>query len=201
MFLYQSSHFLDSVMFDRCPVTRPNYSVSKIPNVNVTTNAYRNIYAYSQSILWTAYGLALGVSLLSVISGVVIYFVNHGSNKGKFTTMLRTTRTADVTTELSVEDAKGMDPVPDHIADVAISFHDVQGQNLGKEMASVESNTETEPHEAPRTPEILPEPVAEPIVLIEVAEPDNESGSDQVSRPSSWFIGTQQHIMYHGANH
>lgn len=93
---------------------------------------YRNIYAYSQCILWTAYGIALGVPILSVILGVMIYFVNHGSYSSKFSTILRTTRAADITTGLNIEDVNGKDPLPDHIADATISFHNDQGQNPAK---------------------------------------------------------------------
>lgn len=172
-----------------------------MPDVEVTLTTYRNIYTYSQSILWTAYGIALGVSILGVILGVIIYFVNHGSYSSKFSTILRTTRTADITTEFNAEDVMGMDPLPDHINDATISFHNSQCQSPGKEAANVESYTETivaETPEATQTAEVSKSADATGITGL-----DGESGSssDGESRPASWFTGTQRDVMYHEVDH
>lgn len=71
-------------------------------------------------------------------------------------------------------------------------------KTLLKKIANIELNTETELREIPRTPE-TPETL-EPTESTEVAGSDEES-SDRVLRPSSWFIGTQRDIMYHGVGH
>ncbi|BCR91321.1 uncharacterized protein ACHE_70164A [Aspergillus chevalieri] len=175
-------------------VFQPNYSMSDIPDVNVTMITYRNIYAYSQSILWTAYGTALAVSFLSVILGVIIFFVNHGSYSSKFSTVMRTTRTADISTGLNAEDAKGIDPTPGHINNANIYFNDGPNQKLGRSVTNVEPNAEKE----------VPETV-ERTRTAEVSEPTEavlDGGlspvSDQESRPPSWFVEMQRD---HGADH
>lgn len=194
--VFQYALFL-SLLFDHANKSlhyRPNYSMSDIPDVNVTMITYHNIYAYSQSILWTAYGTALAVSFLGVILGVTIFFVKHGSYSSKFSTIMRTTRTADISTGLNAEDVKGMDSTPGHIIDASIYFNDGMSQKPGKNVTNVESNAETE----------VPETV-ERTQISEVSEPteagfDGESSpvSDQESRSPSWFVDMQRD---HGADH
>jgi hypothetical protein len=36
-------------------------SVEAVPDTNVTINSYRNIYIYTRSVLWAAYGTALNI--------------------------------------------------------------------------------------------------------------------------------------------
>lgn len=87
-----------------------------MPETNVTITSYHSIYMYTRSILWAAYGTALGATALSVIAGVLVYFSNDGSYSTKFSTVFRVTQGAKVSTNLSMKDYSGLDPLPDHIA-------------------------------------------------------------------------------------
>ncbi|KOC11224.1 hypothetical protein AFLA70_262g001331 [Aspergillus flavus AF70] len=95
---------------------QPNYTAKAVPETNVTITSYHSIYMYTRSILWAAYGTALGATALSVIVGVLVYFSNDGSYSTKFSTVFRVTQGAKVSTNLSMKDYSGLDPLPDHIA-------------------------------------------------------------------------------------
>ncbi|OOO11133.1 hypothetical protein OAory_01076030 [Aspergillus oryzae] len=95
---------------------QPNYTAKAVPETNVTITSYHSIYMYTRSILWAAYGTALGATALSVIAGVLVYFSNDGSYSTKFSTVFRVTQGAKVSTNLSMKDYSGLDPLPDHIA-------------------------------------------------------------------------------------
>jgi hypothetical protein len=94
---------------------RPNYTATPLPETNVTLTSYHNIYVYTRSILWTAYGVAIGVTFLGVLAGSLVYLLNHGSYSSKFSTILRVTRGATVSADLSMEDCNGLDPLPEHL--------------------------------------------------------------------------------------
>lgn len=100
---------------------RPNYTVQAVPNTNVTITSYRNIYVYTRSILWAAYGTALGVTVLCVIAGILLYLSADGSYTSKFSTIFRVTQGAMVSIDLSKKDYSGLDPLPDHIANAQMT--------------------------------------------------------------------------------
>lgn len=82
----------------------------------MTLTSNRNIYSYSRPILWVAYGIAIGVTCISVAVGVFIFLANHGSFTTQFSTILRVTYAASVNTDLNLKDCNGLDPLPKHIA-------------------------------------------------------------------------------------
>lgn len=100
---------------------RPNYTVQAVPNTNVTINSYRNIYVYTRSILWAAYGTALGVTALCVTAGILLYLSADGSYTSKFSTIFRVTQGATVSIDLDTKDYSGLDPLPDHIANAQMT--------------------------------------------------------------------------------
>ncbi|CAG7924479.1 unnamed protein product [Penicillium olsonii] len=110
--------FMASQMF------QPNYTVNNIPETNVTVTSYHNIYVYSRSVLWAAYGTALGVTLLTVVAGILVYFSNGGSYSTKFSTIFRITQGAIVSTDLGAKDYSGLEPTPDHIANAKMTILD-----------------------------------------------------------------------------
>ncbi|KAF7625219.1 hypothetical protein AFLA_002093 [Aspergillus flavus NRRL3357] len=97
-------------------IFQPNYTVKAVPETNVTITSYHSIYIYNRPILWAAYGTARGATALSSIAGVLVYFSNGGSYGTKFSTVFRVTQGAKVSTNLSMKDYSGFDPLPDHIA-------------------------------------------------------------------------------------
>lgn len=124
---------------------RPNYTVEAVPDTNVTINSYRNIYIYTRSVLWAAYGTALGVTALCVTAGVLLYHSTDGSYSSKFSTIFRVTQGAMVSIDLSMKDYSGLDPLPDNIANAEIST----GYNQGC-LATTSSTTPLDhPHRGP----------------------------------------------------
>ncbi|CAG8081645.1 unnamed protein product [Penicillium olsonii] len=86
----------------------------------MTISTYRNMYNYSRSTLWVTYGVALGVTLLSAIAGILAWMSSQGSYSNKFSTILRITQGATISTELKPEDYSGFDPLPDYIANAQL---------------------------------------------------------------------------------
>lgn len=81
------------------------------------------MYTYSASILWTAYGLAIGASLLSVLVGFVAVARNGGTYSGsKFSTILRVVTNAQLRPTLLYDDTDGKDPVPAEVEDITVTF-------------------------------------------------------------------------------
>ncbi|KAJ6191440.1 hypothetical protein N7519_001461 [Penicillium mononematosum] len=77
---------------------QPNYTVEAVPDTNVTIHSYRNI-TYTRSVLWAAYGTALGITALCVTAGIILYLSTDGS----------------------YSNYSGLDPLPDHIANAEIT--------------------------------------------------------------------------------
>lgn len=88
----------------------------------MTMTFYRNVYSYSQSILWTAYATAIGVSLACVLLGPMAYRLNNGSYTTQFSTILRTTRHAEFSNDIRMSDASGKSPLPTCVSQSTIVF-------------------------------------------------------------------------------
>lgn len=115
---------------NRTDIDRPNYSIPSAPsNVNITVSNWSDVYTYSKPILWTAYGIALGFTLLSTCLGIIAHFTNNGSYTTKFSTILRTTQQASVSPPLKPKDCSGKDPLPDSIAKSTICLFSGKGVN------------------------------------------------------------------------
>lgn len=82
----------------------------------------RNTYAYSRAILWITYGIAIFLTLLSVLLGMLANRANHGSYSSTFSTIMRTTRNATLSSEIRLADCSGKDPLPEYVSDATISF-------------------------------------------------------------------------------
>lgn len=87
----------------------------------MTITSYHNIYVYSRSILWAAYGTAVSVTTLSVAAGILLYFSNDGSYSTKFSTIFRVTQGAVISTDLRMRDCSGLEPLPNHIANAKMT--------------------------------------------------------------------------------
>ncbi|KAJ9265596.1 hypothetical protein DTO195F2_1635 [Paecilomyces variotii] len=102
---------------------QPDYSSPYAPSdTNVTIIENRNTYAYSRAILWITYGIAIFLTLLSVLLGMLANRANHGSYSSTFSTIMRTTRNATLSSEIRLSDCSGKDPLPEYVSDATISF-------------------------------------------------------------------------------
>ncbi|KAL6890776.1 hypothetical protein GGI43DRAFT_430389 [Trichoderma evansii] len=103
---------------------QPNYSSPYAPpDVAVAVTAYALIYSYAAGTLWLAYGIALGMTLLSIVLGIISIHYNGGSSyTTKFSTILRAAYCIDLSEAIRPEDTDGKDPTPRYIKKLAISF-------------------------------------------------------------------------------
>ncbi|QYT02661.1 hypothetical protein H0G86_009655 [Trichoderma simmonsii] len=106
------------------PLLRPNYSSPYAPpDVAMTLTAYSIIYSYAARTLWLAYGIAIGMTLLSILLGFVSIYYNDGfSYMTKFSTILRIAYCIDLSEPVRPEDTDGKDPTPRYIGNLTISF-------------------------------------------------------------------------------
>lgn len=101
------------------PDLQPNTSSTYHPNATLVHFSTReNIYLYSASKLWLAYGLAISATFLIVVFGIVAIVANDASFSNKFSTVLRMGRGAELTEEggsglkegIKEEDFQGRNP-------------------------------------------------------------------------------------------
>ncbi|KAK1238039.1 hypothetical protein MKX08_002618 [Trichoderma sp. CBMAI-0020] len=106
------------------PLLQPNYtSPYAPPDINVTVTTYALAYSYAAQTLWFAYGIALGMTLLSLILGIISIYHNGGASyTTKFSTILRTAYCIDFSEPIRPEDTDGKDPTPRYINELTVSF-------------------------------------------------------------------------------
>lgn len=111
---------------------QPNYSSPYAPaeKSEVTFNTFHNVYIYSASTLWVAYGLAIFLTLIALGLGIWSMILNDGTFTNDFSTILRTSRAAELSDELRDEDRDGRQPLPKRLARARIRIDVVAG---GKE--------------------------------------------------------------------
>jgi hypothetical protein len=102
---------------------RPNYtSPYAPPYINVTLVTFSNVYTYSADLLWLAYGMAIGATIISIITGFITVSVNNGSYSDGFSTVLRIASNISLSRPLQFDETTGKQPTPDHVKDIVVSF-------------------------------------------------------------------------------
>jgi hypothetical protein len=114
------------------------------------------VYEYAGHRLWLAYGLAIAISALIVIAGLVVMYLSSAAYSSSFSTILRLGRGAHLSQEIVDGDHDGKDPLPEYLEKTTISFagtglwkKDADG-NADYELVSVqahEPSTTQESHE------------------------------------------------------
>ncbi|KAI0112242.1 hypothetical protein GGR51DRAFT_60601 [Nemania sp. FL0031] len=100
---------------------QPNVSsefAPPMPNVNITT--YEPMYHYSFRQLWIAYGIAIMVSAISSMFGLLAIFFGHASYSSHFSSVFRTAYSSSLEVTMRPEDMKATDPLPKYIAKAAL---------------------------------------------------------------------------------
>lgn len=124
---------------------RPNYSSLYAPDLtNVTFSNYHNVYIYSASKLWLAYGSAILASAAAVVAGLLALRANGVSYTDSFSTALRTTRNAELTVSIHRLDIGGHDPLPRYLADAEVTFRNIDVEVAGRgtaEQGGVDENS------------------------------------------------------------
>lgn len=115
-------------MYTRVPadvgkILRPNKSSSyKPPQSQVTFTTISPVYEYSGHRLWLAYGLAIAISVLIVIAGLIVMYLSSAAYNSSFSTILRLGRGADLSQEIVDGDHDGKEPLPEYLEKATISF-------------------------------------------------------------------------------
>jgi len=92
-------------------LARPYYLAAQSKPTTITEHVPRNVYAYATRRLWIAYGLALVLTLLVVGVGCA-HVVNAGATySNRFSTVLRTTRGAELDALIEAQYRGGEEPV------------------------------------------------------------------------------------------
>ncbi|KEQ66144.1 uncharacterized protein M437DRAFT_72949 [Aureobasidium melanogenum CBS 110374] len=108
------------------PLLQPDHDTPHYPPpVNITIVTYYSQYEYAAAMLGLAYGTAVLMATIIVVLGCIAIFSSGLSYSSSFSTVLRTTSHASVSTEISREDAVGQDPLPKHLAEATITFEHV----------------------------------------------------------------------------
>ena len=101
--------------------TRPDYnSISAPSTANVTLLKSHNVYAYTAWKLGVAYGIAIGLTTISVIYGMTITLLSGRSYSDNFSTVFRAARGASVSVPIPDEDLDGADPLPRYLSKACI---------------------------------------------------------------------------------
>ncbi|OQO04768.1 hypothetical protein B0A48_09692 [Cryoendolithus antarcticus] len=90
--------------------------------VPVTFTSYDTVYAYSATTLWVAYGLAIALSTVAIAIGLYSMIVERAYYSADFSTIMRVTRAARLSSTIADEDTAGRSPLPKHLANANISF-------------------------------------------------------------------------------
>lgn len=133
---------------------RPNYSSPFAPpqHVNVSLETYHNVYHYDQVTLWIAYGLAILFTLLAAVAGMAALIINGASYSDNFSTIVRISRTAELSVEVMDYDGSGHDPLPTYLKHARIDL----GANAENTKAVETAETPSEQQSLVSTPQNPP---------------------------------------------
>ena len=104
-------------------LARPRYLATQSTPTLITEQVPRNVYAYAVQRLWIAYGLALALTLLVVGLGSANLLKAGATYSNRFSTVLRTTRGAEIDTLIPTEYRGGEDPVPHAVRVAKLRLH------------------------------------------------------------------------------
>lgn len=102
----------------------------------VTFNTYHNVYVYAYATPWVAYGLAIFFTAIAMALGMLAIALNNGTYTNDFSTILRTSRAAEMSEEVREEERDGRQPLPRLLAKAQIIVDPDAG---GKRSESSES--------------------------------------------------------------
>ena len=122
--------FCSTIRNSRANITccRPNSSSIYYPaKTKVTSSTRENVYIYAAHKLWLAYGLAIGFTALIAIFGMAAIVANHAPFSNKFSTILRLSRGAQISSEIKQTDLSAQDPLPAYAGEA--TDHDYEAES------------------------------------------------------------------------
>ncbi|KAK5165936.1 uncharacterized protein LTR77_008860 [Saxophila tyrrhenica] len=115
-----------SLLSDKILQPNPTSAYAPPLEADVTTTRTHNIYIYAARTLWLAYGIAIAFTLLSVVAGTVALVLNGASFSNDFSTIVRVSRVAMLSEEVTQSDGDGTEPLPRHLKDSRLSMKRAQ---------------------------------------------------------------------------
>lgn len=73
------------------------------------------MYTYNKGTLWIAYGIAMAFTAMAVAGGLTAMILDSASYSNYFSSILRISRTARLSTKIQPQDGTGQDPLPDYL--------------------------------------------------------------------------------------
>jgi hypothetical protein len=114
---------------------RPNLTdAANLPQTEVASETYRNVYVYTRRRLCTAYGTAILVATVAILLGLHTVFTVGASYSNEFSTILRVSRHAHLSREVTYEDATGQDPLPKYLAKTTLTITKSDDEDEGVPM-------------------------------------------------------------------
>ncbi|GIZ43095.1 hypothetical protein CKM354_000633600 [Cercospora kikuchii] len=111
------------------------------PPVDVAFKTYGNIYAYDSFKLWLSYGLAIGITILNVIFGLVSMFRTGISFTANFSSIIRIAKIASIDANMTEPDFPGKDPCPKDVAEAQLvvdsRFDDMSGTHRVRDFGAI----------------------------------------------------------------
>ncbi|KAE9362836.1 hypothetical protein N431DRAFT_564988 [Stipitochalara longipes BDJ] len=87
------------------------------PNTNVTAWTYQNICTYSANILWGAYGISIGYTLVIILTVLYVVYSEKGFHKTDFSTILRVAHNVQLSHAIQTSETSGKAPLPERLED------------------------------------------------------------------------------------
>ncbi|KAJ2987773.1 hypothetical protein NUW58_g4324 [Xylaria curta] len=82
----------------------------------ISSELLQPIYQYSSRELWIAYGVAIVVSAVASLLGLLTSFLSNASYSNGFSSVYRTAHNSRLDVTMQAEDMKGTDPLPRYLA-------------------------------------------------------------------------------------
>ncbi|KAI0521717.1 hypothetical protein F5B22DRAFT_662048 [Xylaria bambusicola] len=92
------------------------------PPVNVTFTTLNSVYSYSPASLWIAYGAAILATTLALAVGIADILPNNASYSSDFSTILRATYGAMLSSPVQLQDMNGASPLPKYLGTAKVSW-------------------------------------------------------------------------------
>jgi len=101
------------------------HPVNKSAPTNVTISVPRNLYVYSPRNIWISYGLAILFAILGALLGMAALLTNSAAFTNSFSTILRVTGYADLSTIVGANDTFGAAPLPKQLKQAKLSVEEL----------------------------------------------------------------------------
>lgn len=97
-------------------------SLDEMPRRNVTSYTFRNVYVYSAIRLWVAYGVAILLTGVAALVGLVTILSTGASFSNTFSSVMRSSWNAGLDVDIRPEDAINRDPLPKRLANATFTL-------------------------------------------------------------------------------